>query len=153
MSRAALRVVAPMLASLLPGAAVAQGSVPLSPSSVSMSWSMPTYQIARHLPSWSATDFSLAGGFLTLLWVDASQTRSLARRNWKGFTEANPLLGRKPSEGQINTYSAAAALTTLGIAAALPPKARRWWLGGAVALQAFTVYHTTAQLGVSFSVR
>ncbi|HEV8380691.1 MAG TPA: hypothetical protein VGQ29_03840 [Gemmatimonadales bacterium] len=154
MKRAVLPFAATVLVALAPGAAVAQRALPpTSPGAVAVRWSLPMSHVRRQVPSWSATDLSLAGGFLTLLWVDASQTRSLARKNWRGFSEANPLLGRKPSEGQVNTYTALAAVTTLGIAQALQPKARRWWLGAAVALQAFTVYHSTAHLGVSFSVR
>jgi hypothetical protein len=116
-------------------------------------WSFPITRVTQHAPSWSALDVGLAGGFLTLLWVDASQTRSLARQHWDGFYEANPILGHRPSEGQINTYTAAAAVTTLGIAAALPASARHWWLGAALAIQAVTVYHTTSNVGVSLSVR
>ena len=154
MSRSVLPVAAAVFVWLAPGAAVAQRALPpTAPTAVSVRWSLPLNQATRHVPSWSATDLGLAGGFLTLLWVDASQTRSLARTNWKGFSEANPLLGRKPSEGQINTYTAVVAVTTLGIAQALRPKAHRWWLGAVVALQAFTVYRSTAHLGVSFSVR
>jgi hypothetical protein len=114
---------------------------------------MPLTHVTHLAPSWSAADVGLAGGFLALLWVDACQTRSLARQGWDGFSEANPILGHRPSEGRINTYTAAAAVTTLGIAAALRPRERRWWLGAALAVQAFTVYHTTSRVGVSFRVQ
>ena len=113
---------------------------------------MPVKNVTRHAPSWSATDIGLASGFLALLWVDAAQTRSLARNNWQRFYEANPILGRQPSVGRINTYTAAAAITTLGIAAVLPARARRWWLAGAFAVQATTVIYTTTQVGVAFRV-
>jgi hypothetical protein len=99
--------------------------------------------VTRHAPSWSATDVGLAGGFLASLWVDAAQTRSIARNNWVGFHEANPLIGPRPSVGQLNTYTAVAAVTTLGIAALLPARARRWWLIGAIALEAYAVTATT----------
>lgn len=88
-----------------------------------------------------------------MLWVDAAQTRSLARQGWTHFQESNPILGREPSVGRINTYTAAAAVATLGIAAVLPPRARRWWLASAFALEASTVMYTTAAVGVSFRVR
>jgi len=104
---------------------------------------MPLHNVTRHAPSWSATDVGLAGGFLAMLWVDAAQTRSIARNNWAGFYESNPILGPRPNVGQINSYTAAAAVTTLGVAALLPARARRWWLIGAIAVEAFAVTATT----------
>jgi len=89
--------------------------------------------------SWSQTHTALAGAFVVTLLMDAAQTRELARRGWPGFREANPLLGDRPSVGQVNTYTAIAGLSVLGAAAALPPKVRPWLLGAAIAVQAFTV--------------
>ncbi|PYP69596.1 MAG: hypothetical protein DMD41_16610 [Gemmatimonadetes bacterium] len=89
--------------------------------------------------SWSQTHTALAGAFVVTLLMDAAQTRDLARRGWPGFREANPLLGDRPSVGQVNTYTAIAGLSVLGAAAALPPKVRPWLLGAAIAVQAFTV--------------
>jgi len=148
-----------ILSSLASRAAIAQ-TVPShsaawhpgTPAPLAVRWSMPVKNVTRHAPSWSATDIGLASGFLALLWVDAAQTRSLARNNWQRFYEANPILGRQPSVGRINTYTAAAAITTLGIAAVLPARARRWWLAGAFAVQATTVIYTTTQVGVAFRV-
>lgn len=114
---------------------------------------MPVNSVTRHAPSWNATDIGLAGGFLAMLWVDAAQTRSLARQNWVDFYETNPILGHEPSVGKINTYTAAAAITTLGVAALLPPRARRWWLASAFAVETATVIYTTTQVGVAFRVR
>jgi hypothetical protein len=89
--------------------------------------------------SWNQTHTVLAGAFVVTLMMDAAQTRELARHGWSGFREANPLLGTRPSVGQVNTYTAIAGLTVLGAAAALPPKVRPWLLGAAIAVQAFTV--------------
>ncbi|HEY7192531.1 MAG TPA: hypothetical protein VH439_02240 [Gemmatimonadales bacterium] len=160
MSRCAIPLVVAVLASLAPQVGFAQRT-PLSyspatavtPAPLDLRVSMPINKVTQHAPSWSATDIGLASGFLALLWVDASQTRSLARNNWNGYHETNPVLGRQPTEGQINTYTATVAVATVGIAQALPPRTRRWWLGVALALEAYTVYHTTSRLGVSLSVR
>jgi len=89
--------------------------------------------------SWNQTHTVLASAFVVTLMMDAAQTRELARHGWSGFREANPLLGDRPSVGQVNTYTAIAGLTVLGAAAALPPKVRPWLLGAAIAVQAFTV--------------
>jgi len=115
-------------------------------------WSLPTSHVTRHIPSWSATDIGLATGFLATLWIDAAQTRALARQGWTGFHENNPILGQTPSVAQINRYTAAAAVATLGIAAVLPPRARRWWLASAFVVEASTVIYTTTSVGVAFTL-
>jgi hypothetical protein len=160
MSRRMLPVAMVVLSSLASRAATAQTisayslpSHPGTPAPLGVSWSMPVSGVTRHAPSWNATDIGLAGGFLAMLWVDAAQTRSLARQGWVGFYESNPILGAQPSVGAINTYTAAVAITTLGVAALLPPRARRWWLAGAFAVETATVIYSTTQVGVAFRVR
>lgn len=89
--------------------------------------------------SWNRSHTALAGAFVVTLLIDAGQTRELARHGWRGFREANPLLGDRPSVGRVNTYTAVAGLSVLGAAAAVPPRVRPWLLGAAIAIQAFTV--------------
>ncbi|HKW42411.1 MAG TPA: hypothetical protein VJN39_14270 [Gemmatimonadales bacterium] len=89
--------------------------------------------------SWNQTHTVLASAFVVTLLIDAAQTRELARHGWSGFRESNPLLGDRPTVGQVNAYTAIAGLSVLGAAAALPPKVRPWLLGAAIAVQAFTV--------------
>ena len=156
----ALPLVTVAVAALAPRAVTAQvasghlsHSARVSPAPLTVSWSMPMNHVTRRVPSWSATDIGLAGGFLALLWVDAAQTRSIARQGWKGFYEVNPILGRQPSVGQINTYTAAAAVATLGVAAILPQRARRWFLAGAVAVEASTVIYMTTSVGIPLTIR
>jgi hypothetical protein len=118
-------------------------------------WSFPVNQLTRRVPRvprWSRTEIALAGAFVGALWVDAAQTRSLARAGWRDFRESNPLLGSNPSVGQINSYTAVAAVSTLGIAAVLPQKARKFWLIGALGMETFVVTHTT-RLGVAVRIR
>lgn len=151
MSHHAIPLATAVLTSFAPCAAIAQqrfpahstSAAPYAVSTVGVRWSMPLHNVTRHAPSWSATDLGLAGGFLAFLWVDAAQTRSIARNNWAGFYESNPILGPRPSVGQINSYTAAAAVTTLSVAALLPARARRWWLLGAIAVETFAVTATT----------
>jgi len=151
MARCAIPLAA-VLASLAPGVVRAQqAQTPYSSSPVGVRWSLPITSVTRHAPSWSATDIGLAGGFLAVLWVDAAQTRSVARGSWRGFHEANPIIGPRPTVGQVNTYTAAAAVTTLGVAAVLPARARRWWLIGALAVEAYAVTGTTSS-GISLRI-
>ncbi len=118
-------------------------------ASSTMSDAMPL-RIGHTLPmrvSWTRTDIALASGFAAALLMDAGQTRGLARGGWDGFHETNPLLGRTPSVGRINVYTAVAGLTVLGAAAALPARLRPWFLGAAFVLEAFTVGRN-AQSGI-----
>ena len=95
--------------------------------------------------SWTRSHTALASVFAMTLLIDAAQTRQLARQGWVGFREANPLLGERPSVGQVNTYTALAGLSVLGAAAALPPRVRPWLLAAAIAVQAFTIHSSMRQ--------
>jgi hypothetical protein len=93
--------------------------------------------------SWRASDVALAGAFAVALAIDAAQTRGLAQHGWQTHREANPILGPRPSVGQVNTYTAAAAVTVLGVAAVVPRRVRPWLLGAALAVETFTVAGNT----------
>lgn len=124
-------------------ATLASGRPPLGSSLGSIPvWGANALRVGGSLParvSWSASDIVLAGAFTTTLLLDAGQTRGLARGGWEGYSEANPLLGPHPSVGRINVYTAVAGLTVLGVAAAVPARARPWVLGAALAVEALTV--------------
>jgi len=77
--------------------------------------------------------------FVVALAIDAAQTRGLAEREWEGYREANPILGPRPSVGQLNTYTVVAGATVLGVAAVVPRRVRPWLLGAALAIEAFTI--------------
>ena len=95
--------------------------------------------------SWTPSHTALASAFVVTLLIDAAQTRALARQGWVGFRESNPLLGERPSVGRVNSYTALAGLSVLGVAAAAPPRWRPWLLGAAVAVQAFTIQGSVRQ--------
>src|SRR6266704_3751134 len=86
--------------------------------------------------SWNTSHIALASAFSVALWIDASQTREAMRR---GYRETNPILGPHPSVGQVNTYTAVAALTVLGAAAVVPARVRPWLLGVALAVETFAI--------------
>lgn len=114
-----------------------------TPSRVSLSTGYVSRLPAR--ASWTSSHTALAGAFTISLLIDAAQTRALARQGWNGFREANPLLGEHPSVGRVNTYTAVAGLTVLGVAAVLPPRVRPWLLGAALAVQAVTIRGSVQQ--------
>jgi len=95
--------------------------------------------------SWTQTDLALASAFTVALLVDAGQTRWLAKGGWHDFRETNPILGSRPTVGQLNTYTAISGLVVLGAAAAAPPRVRPWLLGAALAVEAFTIAGTMQQ--------
>lgn len=104
-----------------------------------LTWSTAPIAALPSAVSWKSSHTALAGAFVVGLLLDAAQTRALARGGWTAFRESNPLLGERPTEGQVNTYTAIAGLGVLGAAAAVPPRVRPWLLGAAIAVQAFTV--------------
>lgn len=101
--------------------------------------------------SWSATDVALAGAFTAALLIDAGQTRGLARGGWQGYRETNPILGARPSVGDINTYTAVSGLAVLGAAAVLPARLRPWFLSAALAVETFTIAGTVRE-GVAIRI-
>jgi len=113
-------------------------------------WSVP-WRMPRR-PSWNSSEIALAGAFAAALWIDAAQTRALARGGWRGFRETNPILGPSPTVSQINAYTAVAGLTVLGAAAAVPARMRPWLLGAALAVETVTVAGTI-QKGVAITFR
>ena len=111
----------------------------VGPLEARVSWSTLGVAALPARRSWTTSHTALASAFTVVLLVDAAQTRDLARRGWTGFREANPLLGPRPSVGQVNTYTALAAASMLTVAAAAPPRVRPWLLGAALAVEALTV--------------
>ena len=102
----------------------------------------PQLEVAGTVPvrvAWSQRDLALASGFVAALLIDAAQTRRLARGGWRDYEESNPILGRNPSEGRVNTYTAVAGLTVLGVAAAAPKRVRPWILGAALAVEVYAL--------------
>ncbi|PYP26632.1 MAG: hypothetical protein DMD51_04800 [Gemmatimonadetes bacterium] len=95
--------------------------------------------------SWTQTDLALASAFTMALLVDAGQTRWLAKGGWHEFRETNPILGPRPTVGQLNTYTAVCGLAVLGAAAAAPARVRPWLLAAALAVESFTIAGTTRQ--------
>jgi len=128
---------------MLPQAAAAQRMVEYAPPGVTFDQpGFPQLEVAGTVPvrvAWSQRDLALASGFVAALLIDAAQTRRLARGGWRDYEESNPILGRNPSEGRVNTYTAVAGLTVLGVAAAAPKRVRPWILGAALAVEVYAL--------------
>ena len=120
----------------------------LPPAMAAQRLAPPMLHLGAALParvSWRTSDVALAGAFVVALAIDAAQTRSIAQGGWQGYREMNPILGPHPSVGQVNTYTAVAALTVLGAAAVVPARVRPWLLGVALAVETFTIAGTVRQ--------
>lgn len=87
---------------------------------------------------WTGANKLLAGTTAGLQGLDWLQTLAFRRQ---GDPEGNPLLGRTPSEGHINTMIPLGMLATQGVGALLPSGARNIWYGGMSAIELAAVLH------------
>jgi len=139
-SRVTPALFAAVACTLLPGSVA--GQRPFGASAFPRIDRIDRIEVRRTVPirvSWRSRDLALASGFAAALLVDAAQTRRLARGGWRDYQESNPLLGPRPSVGRVNTYTAVAGLTVLGVAAVAPKRARPWVLGVALAVELYTL--------------
>src|SRR5207249_4857969 len=94
--------------------------------------------------TWTTANKALGASSLLAILADVLTTHAgLAR----GATEANPVLGRRPTAGTVNTMAGLGALANLGIGALLPSKARNWWLGGMTGLELLLALHNSRMGG------
>ena len=75
---------------------------------------------------WTKADTAIQATWTVLHIVDWSQTRQIAKEP-RRFYEGNPILGRHPSVGRVDTYMALSAVANLGVAYALPKPYRRYF--------------------------
>ena len=87
---------------------------------------------------WTPADKSLLAASTALLIIDWGQTRYIAK-NPTRFHELNPILGRHPSIGRVNTYFAGAIIGNYLLADWLGPTNRKLYLGGITALETVVV--------------
>ena len=79
--------------------------------------------------------------------VDWGQTLSIAD-NPNDYHELNPIIGRHPSRGKVNTYMLASALLHPLVTYAIPTEYRWYWLGSTLALSTACVVNNKA-IGLS----
>jgi hypothetical protein len=77
--------------------------------------------------------------FQAVMVMDWAQTRQIAKQPDRH--EYNPILGRRPTIGRVNTYFVAAGIGHWAISEALPKDWRKHWQLVTIALEAGTVYH------------
>lgn len=97
---------------------------------------------------WSQDDSAWQASYLVLHVADWRQTLDI--ENHAGLYEINPILGRYPSDSEINRYFLATALLHTGAAYLLPPAWRRLFQKLTIGLEAGTV-ERNYRLGLSVS--
>lgn len=87
----------------------------------------------------------LAASAATFTVIDWAQTRYITQH--PQFYETNPILGKHPSIGRVNTYFAGALIGGTLLTLALPERDRKWFLGGVTALEVGVTAHN-ANIGI-----
>ena len=89
---------------------------------------------------WSAADKALLGTALATTAIDWAQTRTIAKNPHIWHEAGNKFfLGSHPSVGRVNTYFAAYAITTVGMAYVLASDYRKLYLGGITLYETYLV--------------
>ena len=105
----------------------------------------------KHDPSaWTWGDTVLQTIYTTFHVMDWSQTLHIARNPQK-FTEANPILGKHPSEGRVNSYFALTLLGHTGISYLLPKPYRTIWQGTWIYVE-YDVVQQNREAGIGISL-
>ena len=103
---------------------------------------------AAHAQSttWTALDYSLAGGAATMMALDWAQTRYAARHPSR-YSERNPIIGEYPSTAKVDQYFALASLLMIGASYVLPRRERRLFLSAVLVVETSAVVNNY-QIGV-----
>jgi hypothetical protein len=97
---------------------------------------------------WTTADTAREAVYLGLHVADWGQTLQIAEHPDR-YSEANPILGRKPTRGRINRYFAATAIGHAAVSYLLPRPYREAWQYVTIGFEGATVLQN-ARLGVSF---
>lgn len=108
-----------------------------------------TYVIAK---DWTTKNTLLEASWLLVNSMDISQTKrfehagptgddSYCAESWKYYHEANPFIGKHPSQGKLNTIWVAGSLAHVAASVLLPEPYRTWFQSGTLVLSASAVTH------------
>lgn len=90
--------------------------------------------------SWTTTDTMLEGTWIILHILDWGQTLDIAR-NPHRFYEINPILGRHPSVGKVDTYMLLSTIIHPIISYHLPQPYRKYWQYVTISITGGLVIH------------
>jgi hypothetical protein len=90
---------------------------------------------------WTREDTYREAAYLTLLAADWAQTRSFRRA---GHSEANALLGERPSQSRVDSIILLTGIAHVGIVHALPSNWRDSFQIVSIGLEIFAVQHNVS---------
>jgi hypothetical protein len=76
--------------------------------------------------TWTKADYAREAAFVGLTIIDWGQTRNIAKHP-DDYGESNPILGRHPSVGRVNTYFPLAIAGHIIATHYIPHPYRPWW--------------------------
>lgn len=85
----------------------------------------------------SRDDILGTAAVLTTFAIDYRQTLDI--KNHPGMYETNPILGKNPTDRQVKQYFVGASLVTLAAVYLMPAEYRKYFIGGALVMQIYTV--------------
>lgn len=88
---------------------------------------------------WSKKDTAYQLTYTALHIIDWGQTRNIVNNG--RYYDNNPVLGKHPSMGEVNTYFILTLLGYTTISYILPSKYRRYWQVGTIVIQSGVVGH------------
>ena len=86
---------------------------------------------------WTASNDVMEVTFLALMAADAATTEDI--KNYPGYYETNPILGRHPGDDRIVAYFASTAFLEWTVARALPVEYRGIFQASAIGLEIYSV--------------
>lgn len=98
---------------------------------------------------WSKTDTALELTLVAVSFIDVCQTSWFLRD--PSYSESNPLLGRHPSQLELNLFTLGALVTHAAIAYALPKPYRSIWQGLGIGVETSAIAHNFS-IGVSLAL-
>ncbi len=90
---------------------------------------------------WTKTEIGLQALSTGLQIIDWGTTLDAAGRYDEGYYELNPILGKYPSKGNVNTYFAISIASNILLSHFLSNDRRKWWLSGRIGISAYCVYN------------
>lgn len=85
-----------------------------------------SFDILQAQDKWTKADMNYQVAYTVLHLIDWGQTRYISKHPNEHY-EINPLIGKHPSIGRVNTFMISSLILHTGISYLLPSKYRRMW--------------------------
>jgi len=88
---------------------------------------------------WTKTEIGLQTLSTGLQIIDWGTTLDAVDREDEGYRELNPLIGRHPSRGTVNTYFTISIVSNILLSHFLSNDGRKWWLSGRIIISGYLI--------------